>query len=85
VDEKGMDALSRRRLAAELRVNPMAIYHLPGKGAVLSGMVEMLYGEMRAPADAADAWQDLLRENARALRDVTRKHPNLVLHLVSSP
>jgi hypothetical protein len=48
-------------------------------------MVEMVYGEMRAPADAADAWQDLLRENARALRDVTRKHPNLVLHLVSSP
>ncbi len=73
-----MDALSRRRLAAELRTNPMASYRLPGKGAVLSGMVEMVYGEMRAPADAAGAWQDLLR-------DVTRKHPNLVLHLVSSP
>ena len=49
-DEKGMDALSIRRLAAQLRVDPMAIY-LPGKGAVLSGMVEMVYGEMRAPAD----------------------------------
>jgi hypothetical protein len=59
-------------------MNPMAIYRLPGKGAVLSGMVEMVYGEMRAPADAAGAWQDLLR-------DVTRKHPNLVLHLVSGP
>ena len=80
-----MDALSRRRLAAELRVNPMAIYRLPGKGAVLSGMVEMVYGEMRAPADAAGAWQDLLRENARPAGCVTRKHPNLVLHLVSSP
>lgn len=86
VDEEGMGALSMRRLAAELGVDPMAIYHhLPGKGAVLSGMVEMVYGEMRAPAGSGAAWQDLVRENARTLRDVTRSHPNLVLHLVSNP
>ena len=45
VDEDGMGALSIRRLAAELGVDPMAIYHhLPGKEAGLSGMVEMVYG-----------------------------------------
>ena len=86
VDGEGMGALSMRRLAAELGVDPMAIYHhLPGKGAVISGMVGMVYGEMRAPEEAGGAWRDLARENARALRDVTREHPNLVLHLVSSP
>ena len=40
VDEEGMGALSMRRLGAELGVNPMSIYHhLPGKGAVVSGLV----------------------------------------------
>ena len=34
VDEQGMAALSMRRLAAELGVDPMALYHhLPGKAA----------------------------------------------------
>ena len=81
-----MGALSMRRLAAELGVDPMAIYHhLPGKEAVLSGMVEMVYGEMHAPANSGAAWQDLVRENARTLRNLTRTHPNLVLHLVSNP
>ena len=86
VDEEGMGALSMRRLAAELGVDPMAIYHhLPGKGAVISGMVEMVYAERHAPSGSAAGWQDLVRENARALRNVTRAHPNLVLHLVSDP
>ena len=81
-----MGALSMRRLAAELGVDPMAIYHhLPGKGAVLSGMVGLVYGEMRPSADAGGAWQDVVRENARALRGLARAHPNLVLHLVSNP
>ncbi|MDQ4126705.1 MAG: TetR/AcrR family transcriptional regulator C-terminal domain-containing protein [Actinomycetota bacterium] len=85
-DEEGIGALSMRRLAAELGVDPMAIYHhVPGKGAVLAGMVELVYGEMRASAATGAAWQDLVRENARTLREVTRAHPNLVLHLVSNP
>ena len=86
VDEEGMGALNMRRLAAELGVDPMALYHhLPGKGAVISGMVEKVYGEMRVPSGSGAGWRDLVRENARALRDVTRAHPNLVLHLVSNP
>ena len=65
VDEDGMGALSIRRLAAELGVDPMVIYHhLPGKEAGLSGIVEMVYGEMHASANSGAAWQDLVRENA---------------------
>jgi TetR/AcrR family transcriptional regulator, tetracycline repressor protein len=86
VDEEGMGALSMRRLAAELGVDQMAIYHhLPGKEAVISGMVERVYGELRVPAGSGASWQDLVRENARALRDLARAHPNLVSHLVSNP
>ena len=85
VDEQGIAALSMRRLATELGVDPMAIYHhLPGKSAVLSGIVEQVLNELRPPAISADAgWQTEVRAFARAYRDLVRAHPNLVLHLVT--
>ncbi|MCL5996672.1 MAG: TetR/AcrR family transcriptional regulator [Chloroflexi bacterium] len=81
VDEQGIAALSMHRLATELGVDPMAIYHhLPGKSAVLSGIVEQVFNELRPPAISADAgWQT----EVRAYRDLVRAHPNLVLHLVT--
>lgn len=80
-----MGALSMRRLAAELGVDPMAIYyHLPGKGALLSGLVEDVFCELRVPPAGGGAWQDRVRGWARAYRDLARAHPNLVLHLVSN-
>jgi AcrR family transcriptional regulator len=48
VDEVGIDALTMRRLGTELGVNPMSIYHhLPGKDAVISGLVELVFSGMR--------------------------------------
>lgn len=85
VDEEGMGALSMRRLAGELGVDPMAIYHhLPGKDALVSGLVETVFAEMRVP-DPGDRWQDRVRAYARAYRDLARSHPNLAVHLVSDP
>jgi AcrR family transcriptional regulator len=47
VDEERMDALSMRRLGAELGVNPMSIYHhLPDKAAVIAGLVELVFSGM---------------------------------------
>jgi TetR/AcrR family transcriptional regulator, tetracycline repressor protein len=74
-----------RRLAAALGVNPMSIYHhLPGKAAVLSGLVELVFSEMRvaAPADGG-SWQERVKQAARAYRQVLRAHPNLALQVVS--
>jgi TetR/AcrR family transcriptional regulator, tetracycline repressor protein len=85
VDEEGMGALSMRRLAGELGVDPMAIYHhLPGKEALVSGLVETVFAEMRVP-DSGDSWQDRVRAFARAYRDLALSHPNLAVHLVSDP
>ncbi len=84
VDEEGMGALSMRRLAAELGVNPMSIYHhLPGKGAVVSGLVEVVFSRMRVPASEGQPWQERVRAYAHAHRDIARSHPNLVLQIVS--
>ena len=85
VDEEGMGALSMRRLAGELGVDPMAIYHhFPGKDALVSGLVETVFAEMRVPGPE-DSWQERVRAYARAYRDLARSHPNLAVHLVSDP
>ena len=85
VDEEGMRALSMRRLGAELGVNPMSIYHhLPGKGAVISGLVELVFSGMRVRYSDGSPWQDQVRAWAETYRDLVRSHPNLVLEIVSS-
>ena len=84
VDEEGIEALSMRRLAAELGVNPMSIYHhLPGKAAVVSGLVGMVFSGMRVPPSGGLPWRGRVRAYARAHREVVRSHPNLALQIVS--
>lgn len=79
-----MDALSMRRLAGELGVDPMAIYHhLPGKDAVISGLVALVAGEMRLPPSGGESWREGVRAWARAYRGLALSHPNLVLRIVS--
>jgi AcrR family transcriptional regulator len=88
VDEEGMGALSMRRLAGELGVDPRAIYHhVPGKDALVAGLVEVVFAEMRVPERGAEdgSWRERVRGFARAYRELARAHPNLVLELVSDP
>ncbi len=85
IDEQGMAALSMRKLAAELGVDPMAIYHyLPGKEAVLAALVEDVFSRLRVPPASGEGWQNRVRAFARAYRDVVRSHPNLVRHVVAN-
>lgn len=84
VDEEGLGALSMRRLAADLGVNPMSIYHhLPGKEAVVSGLVEVVFSQMRMPPSEGLPWQERVRAYARAYRGLVRSHSNLALQIVS--
>jgi len=87
VDEEGMEALSMRRLAKELGVDPMAIYHhLPNKRALLSGLIEKAFSGMRVPgSEETGDWRERVRRWARAFREVARAHPKLVPHLASYP
>lgn len=84
VDKHGMKAFSMRRLAAELGVDPMAIYyHLPNKQAILAGLVERVCGELRLPPAGSGTWADRVRAVARAYHGLVRAHPELVLYLVT--
>jgi TetR/AcrR family tetracycline transcriptional repressor len=87
VDEEGIGAVSMRRLAKELGIDPMAIYHhLPNKRALLSALIEEVFSKMRAPGPGKSGdWRERVRTWAWAFRDVARAHPKLVPHLASYP
>lgn len=85
VDDEGVAAMTMRRLAATLGVNPMSIYHhLPNKAAVFAGLAELVFAELDL-ADPGDdvPWEDQLKVGARAYRDALRAHPNLALQVLS--
>lgn len=74
-DRDGIDALTMRRLAGELGVDPMAIYnHVDGKDALLDALAARLWSEVRIP-DGPGRWDDQLRELAHSIRRVFGQHP----------
>ncbi|WP_427887484.1 TetR/AcrR family transcriptional regulator C-terminal domain-containing protein [Kribbella sp. GL6] len=85
VDDEGLDALTMRRLAATLQVNPMSLYHhLPNKAAVLAGLAELVFAELELPDPGpAVPWDEQLKDAARAYRNGLRAHPNLALQVLS--
>jgi AcrR family transcriptional regulator len=85
VDTEGLDAMTMRRLASTLGVNPMSIYHhLPNKAAVFAGLAELVFSQLEATVpDDSVPWQDELTNAARAYRDALRAHPNLALQVLS--
>ena len=79
VDDRGVEALSMRNLAAELGVEAMSLYnHVPSKDALLDGIVETVLDEVHV--SAADAtWQVTLRELALRHRAAAQRHPRVML------
>lgn len=74
-DRDGTDALTMRRLAGDLGVDPMAIYnHIDGKDALLDALAARLWSEVRIP-DGPGRWDDQLGELAHSIRRMFRQHP----------
>lgn len=80
-DAEGLAAVSMRRLATELKVEAMSIYHhLANKDAILDGLVERIAGEILAESASvttapADDWRDDVRARSLAARRVMMRHP----------
>jgi len=86
VDRDGLDALSMRRLGAELGVEGMAIYrHFPNKAAVLAAIVEVLLAELVIPPPSEVPWQSVFREMSRAYRALLLRHPHAIPLLAALP
>jgi TetR/AcrR family tetracycline transcriptional repressor len=55
VDEEGLDAVSMRKLARRLGVDPMSLYnHVDGKDALLDGVAEVLLAAIPAAGPGPD-------------------------------
>ena len=85
IDRDGLEGLSMRKLAADLGVDPMSLYHhVPNKDALLRAVVERVFEAMPRPAARGD-WRRRVRAWAEAYRSLVEAHPNLVLRIVSDP
>jgi AcrR family transcriptional regulator len=76
-DRDGLDGLSMRRLARELGVNPMSIYHhLRDKDALLDAMLDAVVARIEPDhAPAVSGWTDELRALVLAARRTVLAHP----------
>ena len=85
VDREGLEALSMRKLGADLGVEAMSLYnHVPNKSALLDGMVEVLLGELRVPPENHD-WEERIREGWRSFRRLAHEHPNVFPLFLTRP
>ena len=76
VDLDGLEALTMRRLAEQLKVDPMSLYnHVDGKDALLGGIAEALWNEVEVPGGEVD-WKQALRSFAISLRGLAHRHPH---------
>jgi AcrR family transcriptional regulator len=73
-DSIGVDALTIRKLAAELGVKPMSIYHhVANKEAIIDGMVDLVFSEIELPPSDTD-WKQAMRRRAESARAVLARH-----------
>ncbi|WP_210582193.1 TetR/AcrR family transcriptional regulator [Streptomyces sp. GESEQ-4] len=79
-DADGLEALSMRRVAAELGTGTMSLYrYVPGKGELLDLMLDRVQKPSENPADIGDGdWRSALEALGRATLDLYRRHPWLL-------
>jgi AcrR family transcriptional regulator len=74
-DRDGVDALSMRRVAADLGVVPMALYrHVANKDEMLDGMLDLVIGEIDPPRTDG-GWKTAVRERILSARRALLRHP----------
>ena len=84
IERDGADAVSMRRVAAELGVGTMSLYnHVPNKAALLDGVAEYIMTDMSFAADPDADWRDQARGLARTFRAIARRYPRSVLVVIT--
>jgi len=74
-DANGIGALSMRRLAQELGVEAMSLYHhVRNKDDLLDGIVELVTDEFELPTPGGD-WKAEIRRTAISAYDTLLEHP----------
>ncbi|MDZ4170230.1 MAG: TetR family transcriptional regulator [Coriobacteriia bacterium] len=87
IDAEGIDALTMRRLAHELGVEAMSLYHhVPNKDALLDGVVELALAAQAptAPPPSGD-WKATVIAAVCGFRRALITHPNVLPHMITHP
>jgi AcrR family transcriptional regulator len=86
VDAEGMDALSTRRLAADLAVRAPSLYnHFATKDEILDAIGDTILAGVDLSMFGSHSWDVALELWARAYRAAFAAHPNLVPFLTRGP
>lgn len=84
IEAEGTDRLTMRRLADELGVTPMAIYHYVSSKDQLVGMVaDTVLAEIRV--DGTGSWTESLLEHLTRTWEVLSRYPGLGTFLLNEP
>ena len=74
-DAEGLEALSMRRLAAELGVGTMSLYrYVPGKAELIDVMLDTVFGQVAVPTEG-EGWRATLEHSAREGWAMYQRHP----------
>jgi AcrR family transcriptional regulator len=85
VDDEGLDALTMRRLGVSLGVEAMSLYRwVPGKGALLDGIHELILEQLSVPARGR-SWAHSVKAHAHAFRDALLAHPRALPVFATRP
>lgn len=75
-DQEGLEAVSMRRLAAQLGVGPMSLYrHLSSKEELVRQLADDVFGSVPLPTRGRQGWRSDLEQISRAQWKLCRHHP----------
>jgi AcrR family transcriptional regulator len=78
MDDEGLEAVTMRRIAREVGVEAMSLYHhVEDKEDLLDGICERVMAGFRFPEATSD-WAENCRRGARAWRQLLKEHPNVM-------
>ncbi|MEU0936396.1 MULTISPECIES: TetR/AcrR family transcriptional regulator [unclassified Embleya] len=74
-DRGGVEAITMRKVAQELGVEAMSLYHhVPNKDAILDGVVDEVFTAIELPDAGSADWRDAIRVRAGSARAVLSRH-----------
>jgi AcrR family transcriptional regulator len=84
IDASGVEACTMRAVAANLGVEAMSLYwHVPGKEALLDGVVERMLGEVAGEhVEDPIEWRPRMQAFGHAYHTVLLRHPRAI-HLIA--
>jgi AcrR family transcriptional regulator len=78
LDEDGADGLSMRRVADKLGAGAASLYwHVPSKAALVDLILDRVGSELELPLPDPDRWQEQIKEVARSMRAILKRHRDL--------